>query len=51
MTTEESKSREYAKGQYGDSSNLVTRVQFHDRFSTNHYGWMLWVFDQLHLES
>jgi len=50
MTTERYDNSEYTASQYGDSSNLVTRVQFHDRFSTNRYGWMPWVFDQLHLQ-
>lgn len=33
--------------QYRDSSNLDARVEIHKRFSTNPYGWMRWVFDQL----
>jgi ubiquinone/menaquinone biosynthesis C-methylase UbiE len=33
--------------QYKDSSNLDARVEIHRRFSTNPYGWMRWVFDQL----
>jgi ubiquinone/menaquinone biosynthesis C-methylase UbiE len=33
--------------QYKDSSNLDARVEIHKRFSTNPYGWMLWVFDHL----
>jgi SAM-dependent methyltransferase len=33
--------------QYKDSSNLDARVAIHQRFSTNPYGWMDWVFDHL----
>ncbi len=33
--------------QYKDSSNLDARVAIHQRFSTNPYGWMNWVFDHL----
>ena len=33
--------------QYRDSSNLDARVAIHQRFSTNPYGWMNWVFDHL----
>ena len=33
--------------QYKDSSNLDARVAIHQRFSTNPYGWMQWVFDAL----
>ncbi|MGZ9226271.1 MAG: class I SAM-dependent methyltransferase, partial [Anaerolineales bacterium] len=33
--------------QYKDSSNLDARVAIHQRFSTNPYGWMTWVFDHL----
>lgn len=33
--------------QYKDSSNLDARVAMHQRFSTNPYGWMNWVFDHL----
>ena len=33
--------------QYKDSSNLDARVAIHQRFSTNPYGWMNWVFDSL----
>ncbi len=51
MAPEGLNSPEYAANQYRDSSNLVTRVQLHDRFSTNHYGWIPWVFDRLHLQS
>ena len=33
--------------QYKDSTNLDARVALHQRFSTNPYGWMNWVFDHL----
>ena len=33
--------------QYRDASNLNARVALHQRFSTNPYGWMNWVFDHL----
>lgn len=51
ITPEKSNSLEYTKIQYRDSSNLTTRVQLHDRFSTNKYGWIPWVFDQLRLQA
>lgn len=35
--------------QYQDASNLNARIQLHDRFRTNKYGWCRWVFDQLNL--
>ena len=35
--------------QYKDSSNLNARARLHAEFSTNKYGWMRWVFDQLDL--
>jgi ubiquinone/menaquinone biosynthesis C-methylase UbiE len=35
--------------QYKSSANLNARAQLHQRFSTNKYGWMRWVFDQLAL--
>ena len=41
--------QEYVSEQYQDASNLNARIQLHDRFSTNKYGWFPWVFDQLHL--
>lgn len=40
---------EYVSEQYQDSSNLDARIQLHDRFSTNKYGWFPWAFDQLRL--
>lgn len=33
--------------QYKDSSNLDVRLEIHNRFSTNPYGWFNWVFDTL----
>lgn len=35
--------------QYKDASRLKARIQLHQRFSTNHYGWFKWLFDQLSL--
>lgn len=35
--------------QYKDSSNFNARLQIHERFSTNPYGWHRWVFEQLDL--
>jgi ubiquinone/menaquinone biosynthesis C-methylase UbiE len=35
--------------QYKDVSNFQARFQLHARFSTNHYGWLPWVFDQFKL--
>jgi ubiquinone/menaquinone biosynthesis C-methylase UbiE len=35
--------------QYGTSNNLAVRIDVHERFSTNPYRWMLWVFDHLNL--
>jgi SAM-dependent methyltransferase len=35
--------------QYRDASNLNARIQLHERFSTNRYGWYNWVFDLLDL--
>lgn len=35
--------------QYRDGSNLNARFQLHERFSTNKYGWHLWIFDQFNL--
>jgi ubiquinone/menaquinone biosynthesis C-methylase UbiE len=35
--------------QYRDATHLDARVQLHQRFSTNPYGWNRWYFDQLNL--
>jgi ubiquinone/menaquinone biosynthesis C-methylase UbiE len=35
--------------QYQNRANLNARIQLHWRFSTNTYGWMFWIFDQLRL--
>ncbi len=35
--------------QYSTSNNLAARIDLHERFSTNLYGWMLWVFDHFDL--
>lgn len=39
------------KQQYRDASNLNARLQLHEHFSINKYGWHRWVFDQLKLPS
>ena len=33
--------------QYRNSHNLDARIALHDRFSTNKYDWMRWVFDHM----
>lgn len=39
---------EYLKNeQYRDASNLYARINIHVRYSTNSYGWFIWVLDQL----
>jgi ubiquinone/menaquinone biosynthesis C-methylase UbiE len=35
--------------QYSTSRNLAVRIDVHERFSTNPYRWMLWVFDHIDL--
>ncbi len=35
--------------QYGTSQNLAVRIDVHERFSTNPYRWMRWVFDHFDL--
>src|SRR4030042_1318970 len=37
--------------QYKDAGNLNSRIQLHERYSTNPYGWFRWVFDQFCLPS
>ncbi len=51
MEQAELNSPEFLASQYGAASILNTRLQFHDRFSINRYGWHRWVFDQFHLKS
>jgi len=34
---------------YRDASNLNARAQLHQHYSTNHYPWQHWVWDQFHL--
>ena len=43
--------QEYLQDQYRDSSNLDARINLHQQFSTNSYGWFKWYFDQLDLQS
>ncbi|HSB66459.1 MAG TPA: class I SAM-dependent methyltransferase [Anaerolineales bacterium] len=35
--------------QYKDTGNLNARIQLHERYSTNPYGWFRWVRDQIDL--
>jgi len=35
--------------QYKNSSNLKARLNLHDKFSTNKYGWHRWIFDKMNL--
>jgi ubiquinone/menaquinone biosynthesis C-methylase UbiE len=37
--------------QYKTASNLNARIQLHQRFSTNPYGWFRWVFDHFNIPS
>jgi len=37
--------------QCNDASKLNARIFLHQRFSTNKYGWLPWIFDQLELPS
>ena len=41
--------QEYLACQYRNASNLNARIDLHQRFSTNKYGWQRWIFDQLDL--
>jgi SAM-dependent methyltransferase len=41
--------RRYVTAQYLTASNLNARIALHQRFSTNPYGWLRWVFDQFRL--
>jgi ubiquinone/menaquinone biosynthesis C-methylase UbiE len=43
--------RQYLEKQYKDSSNLDARINLHQLFSVNPYGWHPWVFDHFHLPS
>jgi SAM-dependent methyltransferase len=35
--------------QYKNADRLIARIQLHQKFSTNPYGWFKWVFDQFDL--
>ncbi len=37
---------QFVTDQYQNAKNLNARIQLHQRFSTNKYGWHRWVFDQ-----
>jgi SAM-dependent methyltransferase len=39
----------FVHNQYRNAGNLNSRIALHQRFSTNPYGWLRWVFDQFHL--
>jgi ubiquinone/menaquinone biosynthesis C-methylase UbiE len=41
--------RRYVTEQYRNADKFDVRITLHRRFSTNPYGWLRWVFDQLHL--
>jgi ubiquinone/menaquinone biosynthesis C-methylase UbiE len=41
--------RQYLEKQYKDSSNVEVRINLHQRFSVNKYGWHPWVFDHFDL--
>jgi ubiquinone/menaquinone biosynthesis C-methylase UbiE len=43
--------RQYIEKQYKDSSNLGARINLHQCFSVNPYGWHPWVFDHFNLPS
>ncbi len=47
MTPDQPDKRYLATQQYRDSSNLNARAALHARFSTSHYPWFRWLFDQL----
>jgi len=49
MPPEKMTDRQYLEKQYQDASKLKARLNLHQRFSANKYGWQRWVFDQLKL--
>lgn len=48
-TTPISDSARLLREQYKDGSNLSARIRLHQRFSTNRYGQMRWMFDRIQL--
>jgi ubiquinone/menaquinone biosynthesis C-methylase UbiE len=48
-TTPISDSARLLREQYKDDSNLSARIRLHQRFSTNRYGQMRWMFDRIQL--
>ncbi len=48
-TNTESDSARRLREQYNDGSNLSARIRLHQRFSTNHYGLMRWMFDHFRI--
>jgi SAM-dependent methyltransferase len=47
--TNVSDSARLLREQYKDGSNLSARIRLHQRFSTNRYGMMRWMFDQMQI--
>ncbi|MCK8058941.1 MULTISPECIES: class I SAM-dependent methyltransferase [unclassified Fusibacter] len=43
--------REIVKKQYSTENNLSTRQNLHKIYSTNHYSWQNWIYDQYELNS
>lgn len=41
--------KQYVANQYRNAGNLNARIVLHQRFSSNPYGWLRWVFDQFRL--
>jgi hypothetical protein len=35
------------KNQYKNASNILARIQLHNKYSHNQYGWFPWIFEQL----
>jgi ubiquinone/menaquinone biosynthesis C-methylase UbiE len=44
-------SQDILSQQYKSSSNLEARIDLHERFCVNRYGWHRWIFDQFDLPS
>jgi ubiquinone/menaquinone biosynthesis C-methylase UbiE len=51
MLSEQFNRPQYLETQYHDAVNLNTRINIHDLFSINHYGWSRWVFDKFNIQS
>ncbi len=48
-TNTDSDSARHLREQYKDGSNLSARIRLHQRFSTNRYGLMRWMFDHFRI--